>query len=553
MGNKGTIYRKSITAKIGKRFFALLMVWVMIFGLPACTGEKGRGPEEIKPVAVERKPEPQGLQTANEATAIALRQYVYARLLTETFLTEDTATLTAEGLSEMAGELLLVWENAALSSSAAMELTNQAVLLLEVPTGKQTTATSHPQAGLMALAATPFHASPVAYAAESGRKIDPQTWAENLTRQYDALKGAKRYQQLAQQLDTDAKTAYEQMVLAQKIIRNAAELEEAEGVVNAYTESIHYLQGLKTTSKVAMLGWSMAATGGGSVALLEGAGLLVGGVDCIADVGETGSTLILGEDHQVTVAFGDIKETLGPVSSLIGLATLNPAEIGKNAKDTMDAVVYISDSLVDLFYEDKIVGIKVEGLSDQAVRISGEVLEASTKAAMEAAGFLYPNATKGISQTAGLWEPEPGVMAARMNALVSQMAELERAAGIVSEIPQESDGTEDETPRVSSVNMNIFGVYTCVATGGVNNETITSTVTLRNIGDGLLSWTDEDEDETTLSYNKETNIIHDDSSGLTLHIEFSMTGSTVIGNGYMSGTLWDEPVEETISLTKISD
>ena len=101
--------------------------------------------------------------------------------------------------------------------------------------------------------------------------------------------------------------------------------------------------------------------------------------------------------------------------------------------------------------------------------------------------------------------------------------------------------------------MNIFGIYTCVATGGVNNETITSTVTLRNIGDGLLSWTDEDEDETTLSYNKETNIIHDDSSGLTLHIEFSMTGSTVIGNGYMSGTLWDEPVEETISLTKISD
>ena len=93
MGHTGTIYRKSIPAKIGKRFFALLMVWVMIFGLPACTGEKGRGPEEIKPVAVERKPEPQGLQTANEATAIALRQYVYARLLTETFLTEDTATL----------------------------------------------------------------------------------------------------------------------------------------------------------------------------------------------------------------------------------------------------------------------------------------------------------------------------------------------------------------------------------------------------------------------------------------------------------------------------
>jgi hypothetical protein len=101
--------------------------------------------------------------------------------------------------------------------------------------------------------------------------------------------------------------------------------------------------------------------------------------------------------------------------------------------------------------------------------------------------------------------------------------------------------------------MNIFGKYTCVATGGVNNETITSTIILRDIGDGLLSWIDEDGEATTLVYNKETNIIHDDSSGLILHIEFSLSGSTVIGSGYMSGTFWDEPVEETFALTKISD
>ena len=144
-------------------------------------------------------------------------------------------------------------------------------------------------------------------------------------------------------------------------------------------------------------------------------------------------------------------------------------------------------------------------------------------------------------------------MIARMDALVSQMAEIERAAGITEEVSPDSGSTESPTPQLPSINMNIFGKYTCVATGGVNDETVTSTVTLREIGDGLLSWIDEDGDATTVAYNKETNIIHDDSSGLTLHIEFSLSGGTVTGSGYMSGTFWDEPVEEIFELTKISD
>lgn len=50
-----------------------------------------------------------------------------------------------------------------------------------------------------------------------------------------------------------------------------------------------------------------------------------------------------------------------------------------------------------------------------------------------------------------------------------------------------------------------------------------------------------------------TNIIHAESEGLTVHIEFLLSGSTVIGNGYESGTFWGEPVEATIALTEISD
>jgi hypothetical protein len=181
MENKLVVHTKSCAAKSDRRFLAPLLSCVLIFNLSACGGQKTTGKaEEIKPVTVEHDPEPQALQTANEATVIALRQYIYARLLTEAFLTADVSVMSAEELSEMADELLLAWENAELLSSTAMELTDKAVLLMEMPTVKQTSAVGQPQAKFMTLAvatAAPLNFSLVAYAAESGRKIDPQTWA----------------------------------------------------------------------------------------------------------------------------------------------------------------------------------------------------------------------------------------------------------------------------------------------------------------------------------------------------------------------------------------
>lgn len=562
MENKLVVYTKSCAAKSGRRFLTLLLSCVLIFSLSTCGGQKTTGKaEEIKPVTVEHEPEPQALQTANEATVIALRQYIYARLATEAFLTADISAMTAEELSEMADELLLAWENAGLFSSTAMELTDTAVLLLEMPTVKQTSAVGQPQAKFMTLAAMPLNFSLVAYAAESGRQIDPQTWAENLTKQYDALNGAKRYQQLAQQLGTDAKTAYEQMALAQKIIRNAAELEEAEGVVNAYTESINYLQGVKTASKVGVFVVGTVVTGGGSLSALgasswslgQAGGVIVGGADCIVDIAATGSNIILGENHQVTVGFDDVKEKLAPVSAVVGLASFNSAETGEQ-------LAYIGDTLVDWFYEGKVMGVQVDGGRTVTARIFDSVGTAALKSALETAGYVFPETSKTLVQIMEELEANPEATLARMDALVSQMAELEQAANITEEATPEpgstgsapaNESTESAAPQVPSINMNIFGQYTVVTNYG--DETETTTVTIKKIGDGLLSWIDEDGDAETLVYNQETNVIHDDSSGLMLHIEFSMSGDTVIGSGYISGTLWDEPIEATIALTKTSD
>lgn len=567
MKNKLAVHTKSCAATSGRRFLALLLSCVLIFSLSACGGQKGaEKAEEIKPVTVEREPEPQALQTANEATAIALRQYVYARLLTEAFLTADATAMTAEELSEMADELFLAWENAELFSSAAMELTDTAVLLLEVPTVKQTSSVGQPQAKFMTLAAVPLNFSLVAYAAESGRKIDPQTWAENLTKQYDALKGANLCQQLAQQLGTDAKTAYEQMALAQKIIHNAAELEEAEGVVNAYTESIDYLQGVKTASKVGVFVVGTIATGGGSLSALgvssmslgQAGGVIVGGADCIVDIAATGSNIILGENHQVTVGFNDVKDKLAPVSAVVGLASFNSAETGEQ-------LAYIGDTLVDWFYEGKVMGVKVDDRSVTA-RIFDSVGTVALKSALESAGYVFPETSRTLTQIMEELEADPEAALARMDALVSQMAELERAAGITEKVSPESGSAESTMPSESAENTpagdtTIFGTYRQVSTkeftgkaNGEEGETEISTIIIEDVGGGLLKLIDEEYDDTTfLNYDPETNIVHNESAGITVHIEFSLSEGGVTGSGYIRGTLWGEPIGATLSLTKISD
>src|SRR5690606_15948198 len=108
-------------------------------------------------------------------------------------------------------ELVSIWQTAEILTSEAEIITDQALLLLETASVGQSVAFNQSGNSGISLASFP------------GQVIDRQTWAENLSKQYDALRGGQRYKQLAEQLGTDTKTAVEQMALAQKIIRNAAD------------------------------------------------------------------------------------------------------------------------------------------------------------------------------------------------------------------------------------------------------------------------------------------------------------------------------------------
>lgn len=413
------------------------------------------GGGKIKPVTVQRSPDPIALRIASEASALALRSSVYAKLLHESLLLRLPKLSRAQAKTQLA-ELAQAWENAALAAQIADELCQDAIALtqrdvtgsglrtvsllqtnglppsvLSVGVAPARFAASGATAAKLAthgkITATTVKSSAngktIARPAATLPNIDPRKWAEELTREYDRLRGPKRFQQLAKQLGTDARTAKEQMDLAQKII-----FDDAMSEADRKNTIVKILQVTKTTSKVVMLGWASVATGGGSVALMEGTGLLVSGVDCIVDVVETGSTIVLGDNNNVAVAFGDIKERMGPVSSLIGLATMDPAKIGKSARETMEALTFITDSLVDLFVEDKIVGIKVEGLSNQATKITGEVFEKGALAAVRAAGYVLPDNPwlDAIDKMLSGWKPDRDEMFTRLDAISAQLAEIER-------------------------------------------------------------------------------------------------------------------------------
>lgn len=538
------------------RIISIILAFAIVLSLSACGSQETTDiSEELEPVTIERDPEPESLQAANKATAIALKQYIHARLATEVYMSVDPSTMTMEELAQMADEVLLAWENAEALSESAEDITNRAVKVLEMASKEGSSDELNGRSVLNRIIRLSMSSGSTAYAAGTARKLDPQTWAENLTRQYDALRGGQRYQQLANQLGTDARTAYEQMALAQKIIQDSAALEEAEADVNAWTESINYLQGVKTASKVGVFVVGTIVTGGGTVGALGSSsmtlgtatGVVVSGADCIVDIGATGSSIILGENNQVTIGFNELKDKLAPVSAVVGLAGFNAAETGEQ-------LAYIGDSLVDWFYEGKFMGVKVDN-GDVTARILDSAGKEALESALEAIGYVFPEETKTIQDLVKEYKDSVDIDSVweEMEILISEMGKIESNEGISGVIADGSDSPETPSTESPLSGINIFGKYNRVSKAETMEEPEVGIIELRDLGDGNIVWIDDDGERTVLSYDKESNSIHMDEGGLVFDLKFSSSGGQITGFGTMTGLFWGENIEATISLTKISD
>ncbi len=384
---------------------------------------------------------PQALQTANEATALALRYYIYARLKTEELIAVDYESMPNGAFESLMDELVAVWETADALATGAEKITDQAVLLLEAASTNQTAAIIQPQAQVATLAAKGQNFSVIPLADDAGEVIDRQTWAENLSKQYDALRGAQRYKQLAQQLGTDTKTAVEQMALAQKIIRNAADLEEAQAEVGAYTHSINIVEGYKTASKVGLFIGATIATGGGSLTALAGSSMsvpvagavLVGGVDCVVDVGKTTSSIILGEDHQVTVDFEKAGDVIQPVSMVMGLVTMDPTS-------AVEQVAFLGEAMMEWCYPGKVTGIAMETTKKGNSLVLARLIELM--------GENIPDVEKTLEGLKLHFPKEEGVSLSQLilaNAVDSEAA-LEKMRELNAQISAAAQEDENQSP-----------------------------------------------------------------------------------------------------------
>lgn len=187
------------------------------------------------------------------------------------------------------------------------------------------------------------------------------------------------------------------MRLAQEIIHGIANREEAQAEVNAYTQSINIVQGYKTASKVGLFVTATIATGGGSLSTLgassmtlgQAGSVVVGGVDCIVDVGSTASTIVLGENHQVTTSIENVKNKLAPISSVVGLASFSGGESGEQ-------LAYIGDTLAEWYYSGTVFGVKVTETNEGGTKVTAESIDVSgldesgVKSELKKAGFSTP-------------------------------------------------------------------------------------------------------------------------------------------------------------------
>lgn len=457
-----------------KRVMAMVMAVVLVIGTTACaknngSGETSQGDSVLKPVVVDRGVTPEVMVPVNRAASLALQQYIYTRLKTEAFISADFKVMDPNELTAMVDEVVGLWETSQQLTGSVEQMTDKALVKLAAADFSKDPLASSTETLLVQLASEGDSKQMVPMVAQKGNDYgtlttsggDPQEWAEGLTAKYDAIKGAQTIKQLAAQLGTDAKSAYEQLTLAQEIIHNGAMSDAA-----TLDKLMKVAQATKTVCKVGLFVTATVATGGGtlsalaasSVTVAQGGAIIIGGADCIVDIAATGSSILLGENNQVTVGFDDVKNKLAPVSAVVGLITFNPGETGEQ-------LAYLGDTLADWFVDGKILGVKVKN-SDKGIRIEGESVNIAQKSKedivseLKTMGFTVPDKEAAAETKGSISDAEIAKVAIThdeamtiLDTLLKELEEILKNAGEVAPTPAVSTGASGASVPVIFKNM----------------------------------------------------------------------------------------------------
>jgi hypothetical protein len=301
-------------------------------------------------------------------------------------------------------------------------------------------------------------------------------------------------------------------------------------------------------------GGSIAALGTSSMTLGTTAGVIVGGTDCIVDIAATGSNIILGENHQVTVGFDDVKEKLAPVSAVVGLASFNAAETGEQLS-------YIGDTLTDWFFEGKVMGVKVDGGTVTA-RIFDSVGVEALRSALETAGYVFPETSEKLEDIMQELGIDPQTIEERMRELDSKMSQLEsseKKGEVTENQPPVDEAPKEEEPQVPGAagfavgKLSLLGTYSIVSTNKDGGDRVAGYITIGDNGDGNIIWTHLDGRQLILPYDQESRRILGSSQGVNVDVTFDPWDEDVLGVGISEETVSGTYQMRILSLTKTSD
>ncbi len=347
-------------------------------------GDEDRGPAQ--PVAVILPAPSPAEDVAQQAMAIAIQQYVYARLLTEQFITMDfDGTVSEEEVAAVLDQSTQAWDNAAALLESAAAITDSAQLLLDADAdtgaaeeeggtdGESAGGQGEATPGLADLAqpaslrfggfgqaAAPLPTNPRFGPLPADPSNDPQTWAENFLKQYDSIDNNQKLRTLAQQMNTDVANVHDQLELAKEIVfdgaMKSADRWEALQKAAMATKTAAKV-GLFVTATVVTAGGTLGALATGSATLVQAGGILVSGVDVVIEVGATTSAIVLGEDHKVTAAMTDFQNVTGPIAAGFGVVFPN---LGSSDSAVGGAVTALGGLIMDYLAEGRIAGWMVK-------------------------------------------------------------------------------------------------------------------------------------------------------------------------------------------------
>ena len=294
-------------------------------------------------------PQTPGAEAASEVSALATRQYIYARLLTEKLARYEVTNDDYSEFEALFNETVKAWETSIYLNDKAVEIAS----LLEIEEQKDGYSGVYGSSDF-ALNETTEPSNPfVLHAEAADDEPSAREFAEEFTKQYDKAPAGKKIKTLAEYYNTDAKSIFYELKQTQAILEGAAYEDLGDTMHKWYI-------GAKTTAAAGKV-CAVVVSGGTAGVAAAGTGLVIAGCDAAVSVGATTCEICLGSDNKLTKTLDKTSEFTGIISGIS-----SPFSIASSSN--AEKLIFATSTLADAA-DGKILGGAVDVDNDGTVKL----------------------------------------------------------------------------------------------------------------------------------------------------------------------------------------